>query len=108
MCQRLVVRGSAGHGLSTISPSVSAQGDCQRCVLVASRRNRRMNMCIEIQNRTSVGSCNYPWSPVGSGERGRIAQCGVWRFLLWVDSGETGGLFPGLCHSGSEEPESVA
>ena len=45
---------------------------------------------------------------MGSGERGRIAQCGVWRFLLWVDSGETGGLFPGLCHSGSEEPESVA
>lgn len=62
MCQRLVVRGSVGRGLGTISPSVSAQGDCQRCVLVASRSNRRMNMSIEIQNRwAAIIIPGAPW-----------------------------------------------
>lgn len=41
-----------------------------------------------------MGSCDYPWSPLAFGERGGIAQCGFWRFLLcgWIPEGEPGRL----------------
>lgn len=41
-------------------------------------------MSIEIQNQWAA--IIIPGAPWDSGERGSIAQCGVWRFLLWVDS----------------------
>lgn len=96
MCQGSGVRGSVGRGLGTISPLGSTQGDCLRCSggwggcfqEKEKDENVRRGMKSHLQTG-EMGSCDFPWSPVGLWERGSIAP--AWMLAVPSPVGEPRG-----------------
>lgn len=117
VCQGTGMCGSVGCGLGTISPSGSVQGGLSE---VCSRgwegcqekeKDRNVYRGATYLEMGEMGSCDFPWSPVGLWGIGHIAPVWILEVAsLWADSsGEACRRpFPGLCLSGIEEPELVA